>query len=76
MFRAASAGTKLSVLVLFGYTRTALNADAMLDFCPFMFDKDQLYYCKNQKLCISEWIFKKRQENKLLVAKIALVSRL
>ena len=34
MFRAASAGTKSRVLLLFGYTQTALNADATFEFHP------------------------------------------
>ena len=42
MFRAASAGTKLRVLVLFGYAQMALNADATFEFCPRKFDKGLL----------------------------------
>ena len=34
LFRAASASTKSSALVLFGYPQTALNADATFEFRP------------------------------------------
>ena len=42
MFRAASAGTKLSVLALLDYAQTALNADAMIEFCLHDCDKGLL----------------------------------
>ena len=42
MFRAASAGTTSSVLVLFGYAQTALNEDAMFEFRPSECDKGLL----------------------------------
>ena len=34
MFRAASAGTKSRVLVMFGYAQMALNTDATFEFHP------------------------------------------
>ena len=42
LFRAASAGTKSSVLVLFGYAQTTLNADATFEFHPHECDKGLL----------------------------------
>ena len=50
LVRAASAGTKSRVLVLFGYAQTALNADATFEFCPPLYDKA---YCQLNYLCLS-----------------------
>ena len=41
-FRAASAGTKLSVLVLFGYAQTTLNEKAIFALRPHAYDKGLL----------------------------------
>ena len=46
-FRAANSGTKLSVLVLFGYAQMALNTDATFEFRPHECDTGLLVtiYC-------------------------------
>ena len=38
-YKAAGAGSKLSLLVLFGYAQTALNEDAILDLGPHASNK-------------------------------------
>ena len=42
MFRVASAGSKLIVVVLFGYAQTTLNEVAAFDLAPYACSKDLL----------------------------------